>query len=417
MKFTNQQQVINWIYSFKTMAPTRNLDHLYTILADFDNPHLKLKTVHVAGTNGKGSTVAYLREALMQSGYKVATFTSPFITCFGERMAINNIPMSEANLVKYANFLAANLVDPTGATTSFDVLTLISFLYFNDADVDIAIYETGIGGRLDSTNVIAPLATAITNVGHDHADVLGDSQAARATEKLGIVKPNIPLFTTEVDPELLVLFVKTTTEKNAELVLALSDAELLTSNAAGVEFRIGKKEYKIKMNGKHQYKNATLAVNVLEYLQTECGFTHLDATKITLTHWQGRFELMQQAPPVIIDGAHNFEGIQALIATVTKNYPDKNLKFLFSAIATKDAAQMIALLAAIADELIFTQGTHFQSFSPEELAGYCEKSAVIYDDYQNALDTEIAKLTDEDVLVVCGSLYFIADVRHYLKDI
>jgi len=414
MNFTTEQQVIDWIYSFKNMKADRNLDHLHAFLAELGNPHLALKTIHVAGTNGKGSTVSYIREAFMQSGYKVATFTSPFITCFGERMSINNIPMAESDLVKHANFLAANLPESTSRYTSFDLLTLISFLYFNDAGVDIAIYETGIGGRLDSTNVICPLACAITNVGHDHADVLGDTQSERATEKLGIVKQDIPLFTSEEDPELLELFAQTSRSRNAELVLVLKDSQLLAMTQQGVKFNAVGYNLTITMQGEHQYKNATLAVNVLEYLRKNCGFANLDPTTISTTSWQGRFELMQQLPPVVIDGAHNREGIEALVKTVKAIYPNAHKKIMFSAIASKDAGLMIELLSAVADEFIFTKGTNPMSIEPAELlTKNTNKPQKIYNNYQDALEVELAKLTEDDVLIICGSLYFISDIRSW----
>jgi len=408
--------VIDWIYSFKNIEPERNLDHLHDMLARLGNPHLAFKTIHVAGTNGKGSTVTFLREALMQSGYKVATFTSPFITCFGERMSINNVPMSEHDLVKYANLLKQQMPDLPRGYTSFDIITLMSFCYFKDTCVDIAIYETGIGGRLDATNVIRPLATAITNVGHDHADVLGESQADRAREKLGIVKQDIPLFTTEVDPELLTLFEDVAHKKNAKLVLALSDSKLISSGAAGVQFQHGDKAFSIKMKGEHQFKNATLAVSMLEYLKKVCGFDQIDATKISGAHWQGRFELMQEIPPVVIDGAHNLEGIAALVATVKEVYPNAKRKFMFSAIATKDAVQMIGLLAEVADELIFTQGTHPLSIGPDELLTKNTKiPQKIYNNHQKALNEEVENLQENDVLIICGSLYFISDVRSWFE--
>ena len=412
--FTTENEVIDWIYSFKNIRPDRNLDHLHAFLTELGNPHLALKTIHVAGTNGKGSTVSYIREAFQKSGYKVATFTSPFIICFGERMSINNIPIAEVDLIKYANFLNALLPVSTGRYTSFDLLTLISFLYFKDANVDIAIYETGIGGRLDSTNVIAPLATAITNVGHDHADVLGDTQAQRATEKLGIVKAGVPLFTTEEDPELLELFAEVCHRRSAELVLALKDAELISSNEAGVHFKAVETEFKIAMYGEHQFKNATLAVNVLEYLRVNYGFDQLDATKISETHWQGRFELMQTSPTIILDGAHNLEGIMALIKTVKEIYPNAKKKFMFSAIASKDAGQMIELLSTVADEFVFTKGTNPMSIEPDKLSTKNTKiTHKIYNNHQNALEEEIPQLAENDVLVVCGSLYFISDVRSW----
>jgi dihydrofolate synthase/folylpolyglutamate synthase len=410
--FTTETCVINWIYTFRPSKGQRRLDHLYETLAKLGDPHKKLKTVHIAGTNGKGSTVAYIREAFMRAGYKVATFTSPFITCFGERMSINNMPISEANLIKYANSLKDSLPDSTAEYASFDIITLISFLYFADANVDIAIYETGIGGRLDSTNVITPLAAAITNVGHDHAEILGDTQLKRAIEKLGIVKEGIPLFTTVEDAELLNEFEQVCKGKKVPLFLALEDAELKSLDLDGVEFSCCQyKNIKIKMQGIHQFKNAALAVCMLDYLRLDCGFEEIYPPQILNASWQGRFEYVQKEPPVVLDGAHNLEGIQALTQTLEKVYPTYKKKFLFSAIATKDAKKMIQLLSEVADAITFTKGTHPASIAPEVLAVYYGGIEMAYDDYTEAIDFELDRLKGDEILVICGSLYFISDAR------
>lgn len=403
--FYTEEEVINWIHSFKNSKPNRNLTHLHEILPKMANPHLKFKTIHVAGTNGKGSTVAYLREVFMQSGYTVATFTSPFIQTFGERISINNKPISAENLIKHALIVKKALPGAQESFTSFDILTLISLSYFSSTHVDIAIYETGIGGRLDATNVIVPLATAITNVGHDHAEILGATQERRASEKLGIVKSNIPLFTTEQDPSLLELFGQKAAEVGADLIQVLKYSRLESCNEMGTVFDCcGQINLSITMKGAHQFKNAALAVAILEYLRVHSGFKDLDVYKITDTTWLGRFELMQETPPVIIDGAHNIEGIKALIKTVKDVYPLRKKKFVFSAIATKDAEEMLDLLQPIASNITLTTGTHPLSL---KLAGSNP-------DYKAVIDEEIAKLTEDEVLIICGSLYFIADARAYL---
>ena len=414
--FITENEVINWIYSFGSRA-SDNLDHLHEILAKLNNPHKLFKTIHIAGTNGKGSTVSYIREAFMNAGYKVATFTSPYITCFGERMSINNQPMPEADLVKYANILNNSNYLSTNQYAAFDIITLISFLYFADATVDIAIYETGIGGRLDSTNVITPLATAITNVGHDHAEILGNSQLKRAIEKLGIVKESIPLFTTEEDPDLLAEFVKTCRERQANLHLALEDAQLISVNSKGVQFSCcGYSNLKISMYGEHQFKNASLAVCILEYLRKKCDFSDINPQEISNASWQGRFEHVQKSPPVILDGAHNLEGILALIKTLKEVYPQKKKKFLFSAIGTKDALTMIKLLSEIAIKIAFTKGVNPKSIDPIDLIKFYDGTGVVYDDYEFAIDSELKWLKADEVLVVCGSLYFISDARKYLLE-
>ena len=411
-------EAINWIYSFTSGKSERCLDHMYKVLAKLDDPHKKLKTIHIAGTNGKGSTVAYLCEGLMQAGYKVATFTSPYITCFRERIAINNTPISEANLVKYANILKKSLPSTTCEYTSFDIITLISFLYFAEATVDIAIYETGIGGRLDSTNVITPLLAAITNVGHDHAETLGETQLERGMEKLGIVKENVPLFTTEEDPDLLAEFEKVCGGKKSYLHhQLLKDAELNSMSPYGTCFDCcGYKNIVIRMSGEHQFKNAVLDINILEYLRFFDDFDKIHYPPLIAdSTWQGRFEHLQEEPPVILDGAHNLEGIQALVRTLKEVYPDHKKKFLFSAISSKDAEVMIEFLSEIAEDISFTKGMHPQSIAPETLAKYYNGLyEPAYDDYEKAIKLELGKLKVDEVLVICGSLYFISDARKVL---
>ena len=419
--FKTENDVINWIYSFSTNRDERNLDHLHEFLASNRNPHLKIQTIHIAGTNGKGSTVSYIRQALMESGYKVGTFTSPFVTCFGERISIDGNPLREDNLIFHAEHLKQLLPEDTSEFTSFDILTLISFLHFDLCGVDVAIYETGIGGRLDATNVINPLATAITNVGHDHAEILGDTQLERAREKLGIVKAGIPLFTTEEDCELLMEFEKVCLEKGAKLHLALEEAQLLVNNETGVTFNWGRYEnIQIGMYGEHQFKNAVLAVSILEHLRLMGGVVdpeNVDPTAITNTRWQGRFEhIRTQKQPIILDGAHNIEGIQALIDTVKAVYPERDPVYMFSAIDTKDAKQMVQMLEESCRNVTITKGTHPKSIDPELLSTHLQYNSWFVEDYKEAIEDELAILKSNEVLIICGSLYFISDMRRFLLE-
>jgi len=412
--FKTQLDAINWLYGFSVNKKDRNLNHLHEILDKIDNPHLRLKTIHVAGTNGKGSTVSFMREAFMQSGYKVATFTSPFITCFGERMSINNEPMTEDKLIFYTNKLHKLIENNSLNFTSFDIITIIAFMYFSDEEVDIAIIETGIGGRLDSTNIIQPIATAITNVGHDHAEILGDTQLKRALEKLGIVKHNIPLFTTETDNELLKTFETITNKKESILFTPLKDSKLHSITLCGTLFSY--KTYEnilISMQGEHQFKNATLAIALLDYLKSTNIFEKLKPEYLIKSKWQGRFEYMQKEPPIIIDGAHNKEGIEALVSTIETLYPAKNIIVMFSAIATKDAQSMVDELKTISKRLILTQGRHPLSIKPSELWAV-NKDADYFEDFKQAIEETREALTNKDVLIICGSLYFVSDVREFL---
>lgn len=422
--FRKEEDVINWIYSYKFSNGKRTLEPLRATLAELGNPHHLLKTIHVAGTNGKGSTIAFLSQVLIESGLQVGTFTSPYLTSFGERISINGKPIARLDLLQYASQVQQILNSKNAADfSSFDVITLISFLYFSNQNVDVVIYETGIGGRLDSTNVITPLAAAITNVGHDHAEVLGETQLARAKEKLGIVKEEIPLFTTEEDKVLLAEFKKVCAAKNAILNQPLMDAEFIRTTGVGTLFHFKSYRFvKLSMHGKHQYKNAVLALSILDYLiKTKIFEIDLQAIYkgLDVTSWKGRFEHVQKSPPVILDGAHNIEGIKSLVDVLNHVYPNHRKKVIYSAIATKDAPEMIKILGEVTSEMSFTKGTHPNSIEPAalyELTGYDEKAIYRPQSFKKMINQGIKNLNSNEVLVICGSLYFISDARaHLLK--
>ena len=420
--FRKEAEAINWIDSFGCRGGMRTLDHLLDVLAELGNPQDRLATIHVAGTNGKGSTVAFLRHVLVESGLRVGTFTSPYLTSFGERMSINAEPMTRSNLLRYTNQVKETLMDKNMSDfASFDVLTLMSFLYFVDSDVDIVIYETGIGGRLDSTNVIAPIVSAITNVGHDHADVLGDTQHERALEKLGIVKEKIPLFTTEEDPDLLILFKKICDKNQTNLYLPLKNAEFIRTICAGTLFHYKNYRFvKLHMLGKHQFKNAVLALAIIDYLITKNVFK-IDIEDIykglDLTSWEGRFEHVQKSPPVILDGAHNLEGFKALVDALNDVYPNYRKKIIFSTTKVKDAKQLIEIISEVADEILFVRGTHPATVAPEtlyDITNGSEKYTYVSQSFKKVINQTIKHLSNNEVLVICGSLYFVSDARVHL---
>jgi len=421
--FQTSEEVIKWLEGFGYSQGVRTLDHMKRVLEELENPHLQLKTIHVAGTNGKGSTVAFLRDVLMAAGYKVGTFTSPHITAFGERMSINGEPMASADLIRYANQLSVALEASSDLRllATFDVITLLSFLYFKDvANLDVVLYEAGIGGRLDSTNVISPIATAITNIGHDHAEILGATKLERAREKVGIVKPGVPLFTTEVDPILLAEFKSICGQKGAPFHQPLDQATLLEMNGDGVTFKWGAYEkVQLTMHGEHQFKNAVLALSVVDDLHNK-GHLKVDESAIlegfTATRWQGRFEHIQHDPPVVLDGAHNLEGMAALIQTLINVYPNRKKKFIFSALQTKDAKEMMAMMGEVATHVMFTKGSHPQGQAGKVLHDGYKGASSFDENHQQAIEGCMSTLAKGDVLVICGSLYFISDARAHLLE-
>jgi len=421
----SEVSIIEWINSFGYSKHERSLEPIKTVLEVLGNPHEKLETIHVAGTNGKGSTVAFLRSILIHAGVRVGTFTSPFMVNFKDRIEINNTHISKDHLGKYARRLKAVLDhrENRDDLSSFDVLTLISFMYFADQKVDVVIYETGIGGRLDSTNVIRPMVTAITNVGDDHAEILGESPLERAMEKLGIVKEGVPLFTTEENPDLLTVFRNHCQGLNAPFHESLLGFDFVRTVETGTLFHYQSYRFvRLKMLGKYQAKNATLALSIAEYLM-EAGIFDLDVDVIykglDVATWPGRFEFIEKKPPVIIDGAHNIDGLKALIDLIETVYPKRRKKFLFSALKHKDVNEMRKLLDSCAHEVHYTTWKHPNAIDPVELLSEpldfpTQAEHVARPEYKKMLGQFIKKLEEDEVLIICGSLYFVSELRKFV---
>ena len=424
MVFKEEKEVVQWVEQFGMSKGVRTLDPLRAILAELGDLHLKLKTVHIAGTNGKGSTVTCLCHMLMAAGLRVGTFTSPYITHFGERLSVNQQSITTSDLITVAQKAHQILAQyDSDRLSTFDVLTLLSFLYFTTQNVDVVIYETGIGGRLDSTNVLTPLVCAITNVGNDHAEILGATQAERAMEKLGIVKPGVALFTTEEDATLLLDFKARCQKQQAELYEPLKKAELVRVDATETVFHFDRyKNVKLNLHGAHQYKNATLALALFDHLSAQGHFPlRKEAAYAGLKEvkFAGRFEQVSKRPFVVLDGAHNEAGMAALVDVVRQAYPHRKTRFLFGANRLKDYEAMLRLLLGVTERLICTKSVHPDSVDPAVLATaaariFPAERVQVVSDFKQAL-RRIAKEDDADTLnVVCGSLYLVSEVRAYL---
>ena len=422
--FKKESEVIEWISNQLKFGIRPGLERLEMALKQLGNPHLGLKTVHIGGTNGKGSTVTYLRSILQEAGYDVGTYTSPFIETFNERISLNDIPISEPDLVACAN-IAYPVIEEINQTelapfTEFEIITLLSFIYFQMKHVDIVIYEVGMGGRLDATNVIHPLACGITNVGHDHQEILGDTLAKLAYEKLGIVKQKTPLFTTEERLELLTDFKETALKKGSPFIEALKE-----NKPENIKFDIDKttfdwpylKNINLTMKGEHQIKNATLAYTIIEYLKKHHRFLITESNLrdgLRKAFWKGRFEVLQTEPTIILDGAHNIEGVEGLRKTIETLYPTKRHIFIISVLSNKEYSEMFECLKPVSDFTYFTTFDHPKAQSAEiQYHAYQEENSAYEEDNIKLVKKVLPTLTKNDCLIITGSLYFISEMRKY----
>lgn len=423
--FRSGKEVIDWVSEQLRFGIRPGLERMEAALSRLDHPHLKIQTIHIAGTNGKGSTVTYLRSVLQDAGYRVGTFTSPYIETFNERISLNGVPISDDDLAWCANVLKPIVEEinqtSMGPFTEFEITTLISFIYFKHYETDVVIYEVGLGGRLDATNVISPIVCGITNIGHDHEAILGDTLVKIAHEKLGIVKYEIPLFTTEENEEVLKEFVEVTNQKNSPLIQALKVYPLTQIHVSqdGLQFDWPHlKGVKLTMKGTHQMKNATLAYSIIQYLKEKRIFSISDVNiyrGMKQAFWKGRFEVIHENPTIILDGAHNLEGMMLLCETVKTLYPTERRLFMVSVLKDKDYEKMFNHMDEVADHVYFTTFDYPRAQSAKaQYEAYNRENSSYEEDFHELLDHLLGEVEEDECLVITGSLYFISEVRKSL---
>jgi dihydrofolate synthase / folylpolyglutamate synthase len=419
-------EALTWIHGLLKFGIKPGLKRVEWLLQRTGNPEKKIKCIHIAGTNGKGSTVEYLRSIFNEAGYNVGTFTSPYLITFNERVSINKEPIKNDELLEYAKLLKPLVDELTetslGSPTEFEMITVISLLYFAKKQPDIVIYETGLGGLYDSTNVISPILSLISNIGYDHMGILGDTIEEIAFQKAGIIKKEVSVITTVEQIEALNVIEKKANTVHSDTYILGRDFSVLHKKSSdnGEEFLYTGFENsnisaELSMKGIHQVKNAGLALAAVEYL-TRKGFYRIDPEKIKTglfrANWAGRFEKVSSSPDIIIDGAHNHQGIQALRQTIENHYKGRKVYLLFAALHDKAYKNMMKELENIIDEAYFTTFDFPRAASAEQLLAESpfQKSCAI-SSWKDALKEAKKKLKDEDVLVITGSLYFISEVR------
>lgn len=423
MLFTSYEEARNWLHSRLTFGVKPGLSRMRLMMEKLGHPERNVKYIHVAGTNGKGSTIAFLKEILNEAGYKIGTFTSPYIETFNERISMNGEPITDEEFLQLANKLnpIVEEVEETdlGAPTEFEVITAMAFYYFGRMNIpDLVLLETGLGGTYDSTNVISPLASIITSIGHDHMGILGDSLREIAEQKAGIIKNGVPVITAVEQPEALRVIEYVANEKKAKHYLIGREFQIQIDPYFSIKTPFQQFEnLNISMKGNHQRKNASLAVMAANFLQVYYSFIIDDEhiqNGLEKTFWKGRFEEVCYTPRVIIDGAHNVEGVKALKETVLSHFENRKITVLFSALKDKEVSEMMKILSSFADEIVLTSFSFPRAKRAKELYDELDMKQKRYmDNWREAIENITGAMSDEDVLIVTGSLYFISDVRKF----
>ncbi|ASA23778.1 bifunctional folylpolyglutamate synthase/dihydrofolate synthase [Paenibacillus donghaensis] len=428
-------EAVDWIKSLIPFGIRPGLERITLLMEQLGNPHRRLKFIHVAGTNGKGSTCAFLTSVLLQSGYSVGTFTSPYITKFTNRFQVNGEDIPEETLTELANLLHPLVEEMArtehGSPTMFEVITAVALLYFGTkAYPDIVVWETGLGGRLDVTNLVTPVVSVITNVGHDHTDILGDTLELIAREKAGIIKPGVPVVSSVTQPEVIAVLREKAATSSSTLYLAGEDFHY---ESGGIEDGLQQISFKgpfrnldlsIALKGEHQLSNAAGAMMALEVLRQYMAFMLEDEdlqAGFRNTSWAGRLEQVHASPRIIVDGAHNPEGAESLAASLPKFYKYHKLNLLMGMLANKHHESYFKHILPIVDTLILTEPDFRNPMDAEELKAIAERlrekyaktdlAIIVERDWGKALQLLKSITADDDLAVVSGTLYLISDVR------
>lgn len=430
MDYIQALDYIHGTWKFGTKLGLENISYLLQLLG---NPHRKPRCIHIAGTNGKGSVAVMTASILEKAGYKTGLFISPYLEDFRERIQINRnyIPkddlarLTDAVKQKVEQMLAEGRPHPT----EFEVVTAIGFCYFAEQNVDYAVIEVGLGGRLDSTNVIDPLVSVITSVDYDHKDILGDTLAQIAYEKAGIIKPGRPVVVYPQQDEAMDVIKQVCQQRQSSLIeVSYSDIEAIDDSIDGQHFNYNKGKWTfnrlyIPLLGKYQLMNAATAITAVLVLREYMGVAISDKAipeGLSVTEWPGRLELVHRQPYVLLDGAHNPQGAQSLADAIKNYFPHNRVIMVLGILADKDVNAILEVLVPLAAYIITTRPDSPRAMEAERLLLLVREMNVqgqAIDNIECAVQTSLDMAEPDDLVVISGSLYLIGRVRTYLKSV
>ncbi|ADL07456.1 bifunctional folylpolyglutamate synthase/dihydrofolate synthase [Thermosediminibacter oceani] len=429
------REALEFIHGMNRFGIKLGLQKITRLLQLLGNPHEGIKIIHVAGTNGKGSTCAMIDSILRAAGYRVGLYTSPYLEVFNERIRVNGRNIPDEDIARLTEKVRKAIREMEargwGVPTEFEVVTALGFMYFKEQNLDFLVLEVGMGGRYDATNVVTPLVSVITSISYDHQQYLGNTLEEIAREKCGIIKQGVPVVTAPQEPEAMRVIEDTCREQNCPLVKVEEKTRyrLLDWGLEGQVFSLqtSRNTYdnlKIKLLGDHQLDNAATAVASVEALEHYgINITRQAVEKGLLeARWPGRLEIMGRNPDVLIDGAHNPSGVGVLKSAILKYFPGKRVILVIGILKDKDYLKMLEEIIPVADAVVATRPDSPRALEPNELEGSIkslnlEKMPEIYvrEEVEEAIDTAYEIAGASDVIVFAGSLYLIGKVRSLLK--
>lgn len=402
--FNTVEQAIEWITAQRN--PSRGIEAFRSLMTRLGNIQDKIPSIHVAGTNGKGSTCTFLRDCLNEAGYIVGTFTSPHMVKHQDRIRINGKWIDDDSFLRICNEYYSIFIE--NELNMFEIDFIIACEFFIAQSVDFMVIEVGLGGRLDCTNCLHhPLISCITSIGLDHMELLGDTKEKIAYEKAGIIKTDSICVVGQVSDSVFNVILKQANEMHSKIIRC---EEVIKIDEES--FLFNKKRYEIQSKANYQMQNATVALTILNEL------SRMNKIKITndqlfngikRSNWEGRFEIVKKHPILLLDGAHNEEGIDALLSSIN-NLP-KPWVFVFSALKDKPALKMVEKIYNVADELIVTEFDFYRVEHAINLKQYDDILCI--ENAKEAINQGICDAEESGTCIVCGSLYFISEIRDY----
>lgn len=421
----NYNDALQFIHTASKLGSKLGLENISRLMERLQNPQNSLKFIHIAGTNGKGTTTKTISEILMKQGYKVGMYTSPFIYRFNERMVVNGDEIDDNSLAEITGLVKEKcdemVRDGFSHPTEFEIVTAIGFVYFAREKCDYVVLEVGLGGRLDATNVIKkPLVSVITYIDYDHMEYLGNTLCEIAFEKCGIIKDgtNVVCYG-EQHGEVLEVIKNVCKERGCNLSVA-AHPEISKSGLFGSEFTYKGKSFATKLIGEHMAKNVATSIETAYALRdagVEISDEAIEKGVATVT-WQGRFEIISEKPLVIIDGAHNISGILSLKKTIEDNFSGKKLTFVIGMLKDKEYDESLKEVAHLAEKIICCDVPSNRTLPGEILAKYARKYNENVVSTTNVFDAVKKALEDgNDAIIAFGSLYSLCDIKESLEKI
>lgn len=413
-------EAIEWMDSRHWSGTGKGIVRSQELLERLGNPQDKLKFVHVAGTNGKGSVCACLSKILTAAGYQVGLFVSPHLKRFNDRIYFNGIEIGDEDFARLASWIRTQAETMEDAPTVFEIMTAMGMLYFAEKQCDLVMLEVGMGGRLDSTNVIrTPEAAVITSIGLDHTKELGDTLEKIAGEKGGIIKTGGTVVVDGSNTSVMSVFEKICQEKGASLVKSCPEQiqNVVLSPVGEVFDYKDLKELPLSLTGVYQMNNAAVVIETVRVLKQK-GY-RIDETALrkglSEVYWPGRFERLHEQPTFLVDGSHNPDGIRALLKSLRSYFPDKKIRFLLGILSTKDVSTMLQLIEPLAEEIGVIMPPSEKAMDNERMAQQISRECAVrttaFDSIEEGVRSMIENAEKEDVICATGSLYSIEEIR------